>query len=548
MPEEALLPPGADLAVYGEPFYPDPPHTILEAFAGSPAAMFGYLFIGDEFWPKHLLDLCAQGRNALIDLDRGPGTSWELGLVGAAWDAHAHTVALTNPFERLAAPLEGSRWLGTWGVVSDGETERLRAATRVRMGQGSAADREELADLVRWLGRRPRAPKDLVGDAARRLQGALLGKLVRVAGRLEMSFEGYALGDSQADLFMPDARPAPAIEPVRDRWSWLGSLDGDPAGRDARILAFADALERVAEGRGRLFPFRRFDAFRKRVIAAFADAKEQSALAQKRREARVAWVLFGEEPPAEAALDKTEPTLAALRKEGEAEGRLVEEARDRLSLAARPEFAERVRPMLERVTGTDEAPLVAMGAFYFATRHLAETRSGFTHVALARRLDRPAPARVWDVEQVLGYFYANPLADIVVSAPVETVALDPRVVGAQRRYRWLAVRVPARFEVAAGKTVRPMSLQNFFMDLKQRLRDCPRFSTSPGFYYSAMSWMTNNSHDRAVLAPYWRSAEHRGFVYPTLVDPPGLDGLKGKVLLVPVREHPEQPVGDRCPR
>ena len=218
----------------------------------------------------------------------------------------------------------------------------------------------------------------------------------------------------------------------------------------------------------------------------------------------------------------------------------------RLTAIARNRFTREIRRELHQALGAGDDLLVA-GSFYFETEHLLETTSGFTHAGIIKRLEDPEGGvpRLWMFDRVLGFHYAYPVAKLTHSVPVEVLALSPpRLVG--RRYHWVRLRVPPTLHLGGGQVSDRVTLQNLFSHLKERLKACPALTLMPGFYYSAISWITAHPINRLVLGDLWAPRAHTGYGYRTL-HPDRLQALKGRALRLPVRLVEGAPWTARCP-
>jgi hypothetical protein len=368
-----------------------------------------------------------------------------------------------------------------------------------------------------------------------------------------------------------------AAAKTRAGWELLATR---ALGFDARSLAvlrrIEHALVAAARHKGLLFDARRYRRFHAkhlqatlgpgwkygpvtedqlRAIIAYLegrpDRQSRRWLARARLElARLSFVVHGHDHP-------TPDLRQAMRRYGEARLKRVrrryrslkseiEKARKVLTSRAKGSFDEQVRRRLHGILEAGEDPLLA-GSFYFQTEHLLETSSGFTHVGLIKRLRDPRSGRplLWMFDRVLGFHYAYPVVKLTNSVPVQIVVPSRRRRG-PRRYRWLRVRVPDRFQLGRGQTSGQVTLLNLLTHVKQRLRRCRRLWISSGLYYAGITWIINHPRNRLTLADLWEAQTHTGYGYRTL-DPAKRQRLKGRILYIPVRERPSVPWGRGCP-
>ncbi len=579
--------PACSLRPEGRPFGVFEPGRLATLFARDRAAMLTYLFNGDGLWPK-TADLCSRGRNALLDLELGPGASYELGLWGPAWDAPIYSVAVTNPF--VGGKVTGTRFLATWPLVADGQTQWLRRAFELfllaRKGPRGRDQWRRLRSLATWtaVGRFRvylcRMPPGLLGlagleDLARsfRSTGHCRGRpglrawdetALAVAAEWGRRLTGALV---HRLLRSPDARQAAGLPsgpaPLREAVFLARLLQGDDTASRLLTTWIAGTETSAARG-GRLFRSERYRTFRRRHLTACIqgqgcglglDAAEaiwkkatrtgRTALARSAEAAvrRLRFLILGWTAGLDEATRKVlEPGRRAyleLRAQVDAD-------RARLARMARRWFASRGRKVVAaRLHRTGD--LLLSSSFYFETDHLEQTRAGFTHAALLEKLGQVAgegPA-VWQLDRVLGFFYVYPLERLTHSVTVELVEPARALAHRPRRYQWVRLRVPETFRFSSGAVSGKVTLLNLLHLLVARLRRCPHYYTLPGFFYSAASWFVAEPHNAKVFDGVWVEREYRGGRYRTL-SPDRLESLKGKVLLFPVGLVPE--VGSVSPR
>lgn len=597
---------------------PHPPTVVGPAFSlpghGYPFSRFianrdfmhGYLYNGDDLFPK-AINLCARGRNALLDLDRGAGASFDLGLFGPAWEAHLYAVAVDRDPLRPWHTRGRTRLVYSWPVVSTAQTAMLRLAYSIAL----AAARKNLTERdfwnrhgaalrrLRWRDfltlRRPR----LVKAARRRAAGAWAQRLV-IALMERLSYSARMLGrGAPAGSLLEDAafrRLANALYARRSRAA-------------ASLERFTRQLETAARRAGVLFDARRYRVFHERALltslgpgwrhgrvtadqlrailahidrarlrfdgtfgsGAFARAatrteppvgprgrrlrwRQGARLARLRpvalRElARLEYILHGRRHAAlPAARAHHGVRLEADRQTYVRLAAEVKRVRKRLTTLARASLTLAIRSRLLRILKTGE-PALAVGSFYFETEHLLETTSGFTHVGMVKRFPDPKTHQVqlWVFDRVLGFHYAYPVSKLTNSVPVQALALSARVVRHRRQYRWLALRVPRVFDLGQGRISTRVTLINLFTHVKQQLLACPALTTTPGFFYAGISWLINHPPNKRVLRDLWVHRVHTGYGYRSL-DPERLQRLRGRLLYVPVLQVPGGRWTAACPK
>ena len=612
------------LTVVGPAFSPAQDGRPFSQFIANRDFMHSYLYNGDDLFPKSV-NLCARGRNALLDLDRGAGASFDLGLFGPAWEAHLYAVAVDRDPRRPWHTRGRTRFVYSWPVVSTAQTAMLRLA----FGIARAAARKDLSDRdfwrlyaaplrrLRWmdflnlrrpkllaaargLGRSKRPSRDPSTGALRRAGGAWAQRLV-IALMERLSHSARVLGHrAPADSLLRDA-------PFHRLAEALYGLRGEAA---AALARFTGQLEAAARQAGVLFDARRYRIFQQRALLAylgpgwlhgrvsadqlrailahmnrvrrrfdetfgtdaFSRAATQSAplpgprgrrlrwrqgarLARLRpmvlRElARLQYILHGHRHPAlpAALAHHGAPGVEADRQAYLHLAAEVKAVRKRLTALAKASLTPAIRARLLRTLRRGE-PALAVGSYYFETEHLLETTSGFTHVGLVKRFPDPESRRnlLWVFDRVLGFHYAYPLSKLTNSVPVQALVLSARVARRQRRYRWLAVRVPRVFDLGQGRTSDQVTLINLFAHVRQRLLACPALTTTPGFYYAGISWLINHAENKRVLYDLWENRSHTGYGYRTLA-PDRIGRLRGRLLYIPVRQVPRGRWTASCPK
>jgi hypothetical protein len=598
--------PARPLTVVGPPFSPPGDGRPFSKFIANRDFMHSYLYNGDDLFPK-TVNLCSRGRNALLDLDLGAGASFDLGLFGPAWEAHLYAVAVDRDPRRPWQTRGRTRFAYSWPVVSTAQTEMLRLA----FGIGLAAARKDLSDgnfwrrhtrglnRLRWkdfltlrpLQTRGLSRRDGAGRWAQRLVIALMERLAFSARAL-----AYRAPAGSALKEAPFRRLANALYTHRD-------------GAAAALARFTQQLEKCARMAGILFDARRYRVFHERALLSSLGPRWRhgqvtadqlrSILAHMERIRRRFDQTFGAgafaravtqtEPPAGprgrrlrwrqgARLARLRPVVlrelarqeyilhghrhAALsaarahhgaRLEADRQGYVrlaseIKKIRGRLTRLAKTSLTSAVRARLLRLLGAGESAL-AVGSFYFETEHLLETTSGFTHVGLIKRFPDPKTRQIylWVFDRVLGFHYAYPLSKLTNSVPVQALILSARVARRQRQYRWLAVQVPRVFDLGRGRISTRVTLVNLFTHVKQQLKPCPALTTTPGFFYSGISWLMNHPSNKNALADLWINRTHTGYGYRSL-DPERLQHLKGRLLYVPVLQVPGGRWTAACPK
>ena len=151
------------------------------------------------------------------------------------------------------------------------------------------------------------------------------------------------------------------------------------------------------------------------------------------------------------------------------------------AVAAWPSMKAIVLRQLER------APVVLSGNVYFATSHLEESLTGYTHNGLVLRL----PSRAnepWLFDRVQAFFYANPVRNLTKSALVELVAPAPAVMNAPKRYAAIPYRVRAPIRLPGGSTD-VVNFVNMITDWKEHLP--PQYELGPEFLWGAIHVIVN---------------------------------------------------------
>lgn len=470
----------------GEITWPDW-RELFEHFAADRQFMHRYLFNGDEVWPK-TVDFCARARNSLLDLAAGPGTALELGLAGSAWESLLNTVAFTNAFERLSDPLTGSNWLYVWPMVStqsiadaDILMQALQTPETVELPKHLLFPSmlEETARRAWPAGDR----RDLQAAWNRRLLGATVHRLVRQAATMNLSFDGRELKNG------------------RQRAAFYRELDELPLPRrHERLRAFGAFLEEQARRRNLLFPARRIQQELVRLLyvrlADFPHPVPPSvlrAMAEKNMTpelashlARLDFIVTGKYEGTRGLPDAWKAdrdAYLALRAEV-----LLLQARI-AAVAAWPSMKAIVLRQLQ------QRPVVLSGNVYFATSHLEESLTGYTHNGLVLNLPS-RPGDPWLFDRVQAFFYANPVRSLTKSALVELVAPAPAVMDAPRRYAALPYRVHAPIRLPGGITD-VVNFVNMVTEWKQNLP--PRYELGPEFLWGAIHVMVNLPGNRERL-------------------------------------------------
>lgn len=292
---------GGSCPVRVEPglFAVQPRGSLATVFAKNRASMHEYLYNGDDLWPKKA-DLCARGRNALLDLERGPGTSFDLGLFGAAWKAQVHAVAATLPSDRSMPDPGGTRFTAVWPVITDGMTRWLVSAHELfrqssRLLAAPHSRTIKALDRLSGLGRalqlpayllfRQRACRSPASGSKKKEQRrwicpALSSPLLAMPSR----------GSPWSDELLGLARDwgSRLVVALVHRLSMAGkglpaSLDGGSSDRtealvkeilatddesSGKLTAFITELEKSSRAAGFFYPYRTYNEFRSRHLTA----------------------------------------------------------------------------------------------------------------------------------------------------------------------------------------------------------------------------------------------------------------------------------------
>ncbi len=471
----------------GEFAWPDWSET-FEKFASDRQFMHRYLFNGDEIWPKNI-DFCARARNSLLDLANGPGTSLELGLAGSAWEGLTYTVAFTNAFRRFSDPVTGSDWLYIWPVISDRTINDLRVLLELEENPDPASTMPRHLVLPRILGgtAREQWPEsdqdDLQGAWNRRMTGALVRRLTRQAGAMGWSFSGFSFAKGA------------------DRVRFYARLDGlAPPERRVLLENFLKELELQAARKNLLFPAHRIQREMENLVffrlEGYPDPVSPAVVRMAARRdpsaelmealAKLDYLSSGkwsgtEEIPAGWPVQREQ--YVKLRSE-------LEAWQERISAIARsPSLREAVFSQLER------NPVILSGNVYFATSHLEESATGYTHVGLVLNLPS-RPGEPWLFDRVQAFFYANAIRTLQKSALVELVRPDMKVVNKPRRYAVLPYRVHAPIQFSSGST----DVINFFNMYTDWARNLPEgYRLGPEFLWGAVHLLPHLPQNRDRL-------------------------------------------------
>jgi len=268
-------------AVVGPAFSPPGDGRPFSRFIANRDYMHSYLYNGDDLFPK-TVNLCARGRNALLDLDLGAGASFDLGLFGPAWEAHLYAVAVDRDPEHPWHTRGRTRLVYTWPVVSTAQTAMLRLAYAI----AEAAARQDLTERDFWhhhgaalrrlrltdfltlrrprlavaAHRRARLPTAFrharTPTALRRAAGAWARRLV-IALMERLSHSARVLG-----------RKAPAGSLLNGALfrHLANALYARRDGAAAALARFTGQLESAARRAGVLFDARRYRVFHERAL------------------------------------------------------------------------------------------------------------------------------------------------------------------------------------------------------------------------------------------------------------------------------------------
>ena len=461
---------------------------LFEQFASNRQYMHKYLFNGDEVWPKNI-DFCARARNSLLDLANGPGTALELGLAGSAWESLIYTVAFTNGFHRFSDEVTGSDWLYVWPVVSDMYVADLRRLLEVQEHPEKAAELPKHLVFPKLLMQTAREDwpaadvADLQAAWNRRMLGALVRKLTRQAATMNLPFEGHDLRRGV------------------ERTRFYRLLDGlEPARRRAVLRAFCDRITTEAASRNLLFPAERVRNEMKRLVfftlPGFAEpvgpgvvrilAEQKSSPELIAAVARLDYLASsrweGSRPLPEGwAADREK--YVALRQE------LVKWQERVSQIAASASLKRAIYGALEK------NPIVLSGNVFFATSHLEESSTGYTHVGLVLNLPT-RPGEPWLFDRVQAFFYANAVKNLKKSALVELVSPSTPVVSRVRRFAALPYRVHAPIRFASGSSDQ-ITFFNMVTDWKPRLP--AGYLLGPEFLWGAIHLIPHLPQNQAML-------------------------------------------------
>ncbi len=468
--------------------------TLFTRFAKDRPFMHRFLYNGDDLWPKQI-NLCARGRNSLLDLALGPGVSFELGLIGPAWEAHVRSVAITNPFTTFAATLTGVEYRFVWPVITTSHLRRMHALASFLWGNGPVLTKDlalpvPLTSTFRTLTKES-DPARLQKRWARRLLGAYLARTASAMTTMAALLPGG------------DVLPPPPVGRALDRA--LG---------EARLVLVKRYLKQVraaAAGRDLLFPSDELwgavraltytpvpgwdDPLSPWQLKVHAQAKKDTRLLE--RCALLDHVLSP--TPATGvpkAYQDARAAFEAIKKRGN-------HWRERIAeLLATAAYRTRFESLLET------APILLTGNFFYGTAHLEETTGGFTHAALI--LSLPHGLGAWQFERVLGFYYANPARGLKNSAVAEVLTLPREILSASRRYAILPQRILPPFRFRHGSTD-AITFTNLYSHLKQHLP--AGLSLGYGFIYGALHLLPHLPRNRQILSALVSTTKRGDFEY-----------------------------------
>jgi hypothetical protein len=331
----------------------------------------------------------------------------------------------------------------------------------------------------------------------RRMLGALVRKLTRQAATMGVPHAGF------------DFRRG------SERTRFYRTLDGlDPPARRALLQSFADTLEKAAAGRNLLFPAERVRAEMQRLVffrlPGYAEpvspgvvrilAAEKTSPELTAAVARLDYLATGRwegSRPLPEGWPADRETYVSLRAE-------LVRWQARVSQIAGSASLKRV--IWEQVA---RRPFVLSGNVFFATSHLEESSTGYTHVGLVLNLPS-RPGQPWLYDRVQAFFYANPVKDLKKSALVELVAPSASVLARPRRFAALPYRVHAPIRFASGSTDH-VTFFNMVTDWKTSLP--AGYALGPEFLWGAIHLIPHLPQNQATLRRFQYLRHLGGYSY-----------------------------------
>ncbi|MDA3864095.1 MAG: hypothetical protein PF689_09550 [Deltaproteobacteria bacterium] len=489
---------------------------LFTRFANDRNYMHRFLHNGDELWPKQA-NLCALGRNSLVDLALGAGTSHDLGLKGSAWRAHYLTIAWTNDFKRLSDPLKGSRLIYSWPLISS--TLFYRLLTTQKFINGKIKKIPDFLKLSVSSRKNARIQWNLSNSAsitrhwARRLRGAWLHKIF------------ISLQHSGIKIKLTDFDSSTSILKFKQKFDQLSEQK-----KEKMLLELAQQLQQQLKDRKLLFPseemqqklekllYTKLEKYEKKLspwqLLEIGKKTQDPDLQTRVRE--INYILHGD------------PRLKP-------KPQWKEKHREYLELKAQTKkwmqylkkmvLSEKIQQKV--LTLSRKEKLLLSGNYFFETSHLAETTTGFTHAGMVLFLNKKK--QPWLFDRVLGFYYANPLKTMKHSAIVELVKPAPTIVNKEKRYALLPYRVKSVFKFKRGSSNR-VSWKNIYTDFKKELT--PAYKLGAGIIWGIMNLLPNFKKNSPLLYPLYETKKLGKYSY---LDFKSLQSLKNKTIYLVAR-------------
>ncbi|MGM0596274.1 MAG: hypothetical protein ACQES9_04475 [Myxococcota bacterium] len=499
----------------GEFSWPDH-QKLFTRFAEDRNYMHRFLHNGDELWPKKA-NLCALGRNSLVDLALGAGTSHDLGLRGSAWRSHYQTIAWTNNFKRLSDPLKGSRLIYSWPLISSTLFYRLLTTQKFISG-----DITKLPDFLKLSSSSMKIAKkqwNLNKNTAisklwaRRLRGAWLHKIF-------ISLKYSPIKIKLVDFDSPDS-----ILKFKQKFDQLSEEK-----KGKLLIDLSRELQQKLVDRKLLFPSRelqqklekllytKLEKYEKKLspwqLLKIGKNNKDPELQTRLRE--INYILHGD--------PRLKPKPQWQKKHREYL-RLKEKTKKWMNYLKKMVLSKNIQQKVLILSRKEK--LLLSGNYFFETSHLAETTTGFTHAGMLLYLNKKK--QPWLFDRVLGFYYANPLKTMKHSAVVELVKPAPAVINKEKRYALLPYRVKSLFKFKKGAT-NQVSWKNIYTDFKKELS--PEYKLGSGIIWGIMHLLPNFKKNSSLLYPLYEIKKLGKYSY---LDFKSLQSLKNKTIYLVAR-------------
>ncbi|MBU1534564.1 hypothetical protein KKF84_04540 [Myxococcota bacterium] len=495
--------------------FPWPPwRPLFSRFARDRQYMHRFLYNGDDLWPKQI-NLCARGRNSLLDLAMGPGLSFELGLTGPAWETHLSGVALTNTFRTFSSPLRGLNYEFVWPVITTSHLKRMEILAGYLFG--TLLTLPPTLQIPKALHTSVHSQTLAKGAAADRLWARrLLGAYIK---------------RTQAAMTTMKRLKFPRESQISTRLLHFDSLlDSTPANlREKAVRRFVHGVRVAAETRDLLFPSEKLwedvKALTYTKVASypeplspwqlkiFAEAQKNTRLLT--RSAKLEYILSVTTPAnVPKAWTSEKKKYRAIKARGDAWLKKIGD------LVGRPAYIKLFESVIPH------HPLLLTGNFFFGTSHIEETTSGFTHAALILNLGKSLGS--WQFERVLGYYYANRAIGLKNSKAAELLSVPSALFTVARYYAALPYTIAPPFLFRRGASD-IINFTNIYSHMKHILPN--QYSLGHGFIYGAMHLLPHIGGNH-MLTSFYSLKKLGDFTYRQFGS---LQRLKGKTVRLIVR-------------